>query len=302
MFAFTTLPELFVESFDSHSREGVLQFLSAEQSFSYSSSQVKSRVTNLALGLLSLGLKQGDSVGIMAPSCPDWIMLDFAIQIAGGISVPIFKKIAPQSFTHEVRDSGMKILFLGNQYEREKAHAHKNELKHIITFCYPGEHTEFEALLKAGEERAKQDPNEFEKCVNLVKASDIATIIYTSGSTGLPKGVKLSQANIVSQVYATSERFKFHPQSDVALSVLPLAHIFERMVAHFYIASQIPIHFIDDPKNIGLYIKQVRPTILTVVPRILEKVYLKMKQGVEKAHGLKKNYWKGGNTACRNAR
>ena len=287
MFTFTTLPEMFQESFVSNSREAALLYHSENGTLSYSSSQVKDRVAHLALGLLDLGLKRGESVGITGPSSPDWIMFDFAIQIAGGISVPIFRKIAPQSFVHEVKDSAMRILFLGNENEYEKVHKNNGYLQHIITFGYPGNHPQLEELLTAGKQRAEKSPDEFGKLVKLVKPSDIATIIYTSGSTGLPKGVELSQSNIVSQLYASSKNFRGYPD-DVALSVLPLAHIFERMLVHYYIGSGMSVNFIDDPKNIGLYIKQVRPTILTLVPRILEKVYIRIKQGIAESHGLKK--------------
>ena len=287
MFTFTTLPELFLESFGSHQHEGVLRYHSADETLSYSSSQVKTRVANLALGLLSLGLKRGECVGITGPSSPNWIMLDFAIQIAGGVSVPIFSKIALQNFVHELKDSSMRILFLGIEEEYEKAREHRGGLEHIITFGYPGAHPQLEDLLTAGRKKAEKHPDEFEKLIKLVKPSDLATIIYTSGSTGLPKGVELSQANIVSQLYASSENFRGRT-GDVALSVLPLAHIFERMLVHYYIGSKIPVNFIDDPKNIGLYIKQIKPTLLILVPRILEKVYIKIKQGIAASYGLKK--------------
>ena len=287
MFTLTTLPELFQESFFSNPREAALLYHSENGTLSYSSSQVKDRVVHLALGLLGLGLKRGESVGITGPSSPDWVMFDFAIQIAGGVSVPIFMKIAPESFAHEVKDSAMKILFSGSEDGYEKARNNEEYLQHIITFGYPGAHPQLEKLLAAGKQRAEKNPDEFGELVKRVKPSDIATIIYTSGSTGLPKGVVLSQSNIVSQLHASSKNFPGYPD-DVALSVLPLAHIFERMLVHYYIGSRISVNFIDDPKNIGLYIKHVRPTVLTLVPRILEKVYIKIKQGIAESHGLKK--------------
>ena len=255
---------------------------------SYSTTEFYERVKHLALGLVDVGVKPGETVGLIAPSSPEWVMIDVAIQIAGGITVPIFTRISPESFTHEIRDSGMKLLLVGEPEEIPMAMEHGNGLAKTISFAYAGEHPEFEELFVRGRRRDEEHPELFDRLVARVDENDLATIIYTSGSTGLPKGVELTQKNIVSQVYDTHRFFSGDPETDVCLSALPLAHIFERMVMYFYLSSGFSVYFVDDPKQLGEYVKEVKPTIMTVVPRILEKVFTKMNDRVAEYTGFKK--------------
>ncbi|MFP4485234.1 MAG: AMP-dependent synthetase/ligase [Spirochaetaceae bacterium] len=288
MFSFETLPGLFEHATKSYHHEDALNYPQGEEWISYSTSEFRERVTALALGLHDMGVERGERVGIIAPPCPEWIMLDLAVQIAGGVTVPIFKRISHESFSHEVRDSGMRFLFVGNPAEVPMALEHKDGLSRIITFGYDGaDHHDFARVQEQGRTMAKVDPNLFDALLLQVQPEDLATIIYTSGSTGLPKGVELTQTNIVSQVKATEQRFPNDQRSDVALSVLPLAHIFERMVMYFYIGSGLPVYFVDDPKRLAEYVARVKPTAMTVVPRILEKVHDKMTSRVVEAGGIK---------------
>ncbi|HYW84357.1 MAG TPA: AMP-binding protein, partial [Spirochaetia bacterium] len=133
----------------------------------------------------------------------------------------------------------------------------------------------------------REEPDAFDLMAKEVSGSDLATIIYTSGSSGLPKGVELTQTSLVSQVKDCAARMNGDPRVDVALSTLPLEHVFERMVMYTYIASGIPVYFVDDPKKIGEYMARVRPTVMTVVPRILEKVALRFLEASRAATGIK---------------
>src|SRR5690606_31342883 len=119
-----------------------------------------------------------------------------------------------------------------------------------------------------------------------VRPEDSATLIYTSGSTGHPKGVELTHANLVSQIEAARLRFPLDPRSDSALSFLPLTHVFERMVSYFYLASGVGLSFAEDPKSAGANLREVRPTLLTVVPRFLEKAYDLIVTNVQQQGGL----------------
>jgi long-chain acyl-CoA synthetase len=121
-----------------------------------------------------------------------------------------------------------------------------------------------------------------------IKPEDLATIIYTSGTTGNPKGVMLSHNNIISQVNSTSKLFPLKSGQDVALSCLPLAHIFELMVMLYYVSQGVFIYFADDIKNLGSLMKKIQPTIMTAVPRLLEKVFVKIKKLAEEKSIIKK--------------
>ena len=105
---------------------------------------------------------------------------------------------------------------------------------------------------------------------------DVFSIIYTSGNTGTPKGVMLSHKNIVTQLHDINKLIDL-PKGEVALSLLPLAHIFERTVMSYYLSRGISIYFVDDVLNVANLMKVVKPTIMTVVPRLLEKIFNKIK-------------------------
>jgi long-chain acyl-CoA synthetase len=282
---FTTLPGLFTYTTGTYHLEKALMYPEGESWRTYSTESFRNQVVWLALGMHDMGVKTGDSVGILAPSSPEWIIIDLATVSLGAVSVPLFKKISIESLSHEISDSAMKYIFIGNLEELPNIKATHKHLKEQITFGkgFPNDH--FNALLRRGQELEKSHPDLYGELASKVGEDDLATIIYTSGSTGLPKGVELTHRNIVSQVHAAAERFENFPE-DIILSALPLAHIFERMVMYYYISSGLPVYFADDPKLLGTYAKSVRPTMMTVVPRIMEKVYLKMQEGVMEKTGI----------------
>lgn len=287
---FATLPELLHRCAESYGDQAAVYQRRQGGWFPIPYSTLEKRVLFLAAGLTDLGIREGESLGLIAPSSPDWVTIDLAIQLAGGVTVPIFKRISEESLTHEIEDSGMRYIFVGNDEELGKVTSCGGKhLEHIITFGFdPREHHFYEALFQRGKSYIDQHPDYYERRLKAQKGDNLATIIYTSGSTGLPKGVMLSQANIVSQVHGSAERFPLRHTEDTALSTLPLAHIFERMVVYFYFSQGVNIYFVDDPKKVGDQIREVRPTVMTVVPRLLEKVYMKMREKAETGKGIKK--------------
>lgn len=252
----------------------------------YSSRETRRTVRDLALGLHDIGVRAGDRVGLISPPGPEWIIVDTAIQSIGGITVPIFKKISPESFEHEVVDSGMRYLFVGYPDEIPMAIEHGRGAAELITFGCCTDNELFDRLMATGHRIATEHPERFDELVRAVAPDDLCTIIYTSGSTGLPKGVELTHANLMSQIEAAGARFELDPAVDVAMSLLPLARIFERMVVYFYLTRGMRVYFADDPRNLTLYVGEVRPTAMTVVPRLLEKVYMKMKEKTAAKSGV----------------
>jgi long-chain acyl-CoA synthetase len=286
-FPFETLPALFRYAVSRYHCEDALSWPQGDGWVSWSHAELERRVKGLALGLRGQGVRRGEAVGLIAPSSPLWIVVDLAIQAAGAVTVPIFKRISDESFLHEVRDSGMRYLFVGNPDEMPMAHRLAAGLVQLVSFWYSGRHELFDALMSRGEEMDRAEPGLFDRLSAEVSERDLATIIYTSGSTGLPKGVELTQGNLVSQVRDASARFRMDPSSDRCLSALPLEHVFERMVMYFYMASGVPVSFVDDPKRLPAYAAAVRPTVMTVVPRILEKVAEAVSAGARRTRGVK---------------
>lgn len=247
-------------------------------------------VKRLAAGLHALGVKSGDTVGIVSNPSPWWVMADHAIILSGGITVPIFRRISSDNLRFEIEDSGMEIIFIGDENEYEPIREHRARFKKMITIGFSRKDEgvmSFDDLVCAGVKEIARETELF-AALPVPRPDDLATIIYTSGSTGVPKGVELTHGNIISQVKGAAIRFPMDRDMDIALTSLPLSHIFERMVMYYYLSVGLPIYFVDDLNNIGALIRDVRPTIMTVVPRLLEKVYVKMRQKIRDEHGIKR--------------
>ncbi len=249
-------------------------------------------VRRIALGLHTLGVAHGDTIGIVGPASPYWLMMDLGIMSAGGISVPMFARLSPEHFEYEVKDAGMRFLFVVGSARYRQLEKYRDEFKYVITFnvahkeSQPANVIDLDDLMSRGEELGEVKPELFGQLQQLAQPSDLATIIYTSGSTGVPKGVELTHANIVSQVKDSAKRFTVEVGKDVAVSALPLAHVFERMVIYFYVSTGISVYFVDDVKRIAEVYRNVRPTIGTVVPRLLEKVISRIQGNVASATGI----------------
>ena len=239
--------------------------------------------------LIGLGLKPGDKVGICAESSPFWLMADLAALGAGAVTVPLFPNAALDTLRHQIKDSGMRFLFVGTGELRDLFQPLCADAVRILVLSprlvqagsAPDEKTPSEDASGAesatgafGATAAAPDaPSPWDARARAVHPEDTATLIYTSGSTGHPKGVELTHANLISQVQAARLRFPLDPEKDSALSFLPLSHVFERMVSYFYLASGISLHFAEEPKLAGENLRELSPTLLTVVPRFLEKAH-----------------------------
>ncbi len=268
----------------------------------YSTEECKKIIDDLSAGLLSLGIGCGDmtaegrdKVAILCKNRPEWIMLDLAVQQIGAILVPIYPTININELAFVLSDAQVKMAFVNDEELYLKIASLKEKvpsLKDIFTF----EHVqnarywkEVTALSTAeGIAAAK-------KIAATIEYEHLATIIYTSGTTGTPKGVMLSHRNILSNVIASSPCF---PPGDNlrSLSFLPLNHIFERMVTYLYLFNQTAIYYAESLDTIGDNLKEVKPSMFTTVPRLLEKVYDKIMQKGNELSGIKRKlfFWAHG--------
>ena len=274
---FKTYSELFLHISNNYDNEYFLNYLSNGKYTNISTSDFKNKVICLSLALKDMGIQKGDTVGIFANSSPFWLIFDFAIHEVGAISVPIFANISSENLNFEIKDSAMKYMFIDSQ-ERLKDIEEKNSHLTFIThnFCIKEPNFyNFDEILVIGKQICDSTGfTPFEANPN-----DIFSIIYTSGNTGTPKGVVLSHKNIVSQLHDINKLIDL-PKSEVALSLLPLAHIFERTVMSYYLSRGISIYFVDDVLNVANLMKVVKPTIMTAVPRLLEKIFNKIKSQI----------------------
>ena len=271
---FKTYSELFLHISNNYNNEYFLNYLSNGKYTNISTSDFKNKVICLSLALKDMGIQKGDTVGIFANATPFWLIFDFAILQVGAISVPIFANISSENLNFEIKDSVMKYMFIDSQ-ERlkdiEKENSHLTFITHNFCIKEPNFYN-FDEILVIGKQICDATGfTSFEANPN-----DIFSIIYTSGNTGTPKGVMLSHKNIVSQLHDINKLIDL-PKGEIALSLLPLAHIFERTVMSYYLSRGISIYFVDDVLNVANLMKIVKPTIMTVVPRLLEKIFNKIK-------------------------
>ncbi|SCA62750.1 Putative long-chain-fatty-acid--CoA ligase [Chlamydiales bacterium SCGC AG-110-M15] len=249
------------------------------------------KIRRLSLGLKSLGLQKGESVGLLARPSPYWLVIDFAIMMAGGISVPLFPYVSQKNFLYQVADANMRMLFVVGQDLWSTYDHHQEQFRRIVTLdVLEADETTMDIrhVMTMGDRLSVEDPTLYMKLGKDIMRDDIATIIYTSGSTGRPKGVELTHKNFISQIRGGHVRIFLDPRKDRALSSLPLAHVFERALMYYYISSGISIYFVDDIRNVAAIAREVKPTITTMVPRLLEKIYAKMENSIEQSGRLKR--------------
>ncbi len=219
----------------------------------------------------------GKQVAIAVSSSPYWLMLDYALMIAGAISVPLFTNISSKNLHYQILDAAIETVFIESKEQEDIIHRVGKNVETIYLADHVAGYHAFSEYVTEGRKIDEEEPSIFGTLIYQMKETDIATIVYTSGTSGRPKGVELTHKNLISQIQATSKNYLFYKENDIAFSFLPLAHIFERTVMHFYLSQELSIYFADDVKNVGVLLKEVNPTVMTVVPRLLEKVFFKMK-------------------------
>ncbi len=288
---FRTLPGL-LKYVETHSQNDcALGYKKGDKWEKISTAEVGETVRRLCMGLVELGLKPCDKVGLVADPSPFWLMMDLAILGAGAVSVPMFANISHENLQFEIKDSGMKFLFVGSESQYLAMKPYFGSMQKIIVMpsgLGDEQCVSYENLLALGAKRQANGGNDYLRLSEGINEQDTATLIYTSGSTGVPKGVELTHRNLVFQVLAANKRFPLNPAVDKVLSCLPLAHVFERMVSYYYFFTGSPVYFAEDIKKVGDNLRELHPTVITMVPRLLEKVHAKMQANVEHAQGIKK--------------
>ena len=264
-----------------------------------SSKEVFERIRDLSLGLGSLGVSSGDRVAMVAESRPEWLLSDLAILAAGGVTVPIYPTLSASGAKYILQDSAAKVLVVSTRLQLDKVQEVRHQLPSLEAVIVMDEAAAtgspsvlpLSELATRGHARMTGEwgtGRAFRDATRLIKPEQLATIIYTSGTTGEPKGVMLSHGNLVANLIA-SARVLSVSEDDVALSFLPLSHAFERMVAYVYLLCGVGIIFAESFETIGRDINLVRPTILTGVPRVYEKLHARiMEKGLSEV-GLKRS-------------
>jgi long-chain acyl-CoA synthetase len=276
----TTLPKLCLAAIRQYAKADALNHKRAGEWIHISAESFIERVRAIALGLSELGIKAGDRVALLSENRPEWSITDLAILSLGAINVPIYTTQAVEQVRYILEDSGARMLFVSGRKVFKHARAGiegVEQLERIIFF--DGEAAEgleramtLDTLESRGRERDRSEPEIYDRLVESVRGEDLATIIYTSGTTGEPKGVMLTHDNFVSNVLSISNVLPIS-EEDISLSVLPLSHIFERTVFYVFCWNGVSVYYAASFDQVGEHLREVRPTIMTAVPRLFEKVY-----------------------------
>jgi long-chain acyl-CoA synthetase len=251
----------------------------------WSTQEVIDRVNALSYGLLRIGVQARDKVAIVSLSRPEWVLSDFGIQQTGATTVPMYPTITVDDYRHILRDAGVKVAIASTEEIAGKLREAGGPDLKIYTFEKVAGLPLFQELLDDG--KANPNPEELERRKAGVTPDDLLTLIYTSGTTGTPKGVMLTHDNLIAN-YKSCESAIPLESADRALSFLPLAHIFERMVTYLYLMRGVSVYYAESIEAIGGNLKEVQPQVFTTVPRLLEKIYDRIEAKGAELSGIKR--------------
>lgn len=251
------------------------------------------KVQQASRKLLQMGVKHGDKVALISTNNrTEWCIMDQAVLQLGATTVPIYPTITGPEYEYVLTHSESRFCFISDAEIFEKLNiVAKNTMLEGIYSFEEVKGCDSWTMLFENDDPSLQDKVEEAKAA--VKPEDLATIIYTSGTTGLPKGVMLSHNNVVSNVLSATQKLPLTKDKNVALSFLPVCHIFERVILYIYYHNSIEIHFAESIEKISENINEVHPYFMTAVPRLLEKVYDKIYARGAELTGIKQKlfYW-----------
>src|SRR5712692_1742643 len=287
-----TLPSRFLNAVDNLPNPRAQMFRRDGRWQPISSQEFLRRVAGLSTAFVELGVKPGDRVGLFSANRPEWHTADFAITGAGGITVPVYFNESPDRMTYILKHCGAKVVFVAGQLQLQKLLAIRPslpELEHIVAAdCgaeLPSDCLRYETLI-AGASGA--DISSFRMRASQVLPGQLASLIYTSGTTGEPKGVMLTHTNFCSNVSDVGHDFSLDPQQDVALSFLPLAHVYGRTLDYIYIFQGTTLAYAEAVESVAQALLEVHPTIIAAVPRFFEKIYARLVEQGSKNTGVKR--------------
>ncbi len=301
---FTTIPEMFdrlTSRFAGESKPA-LMYKSDGSYKGIPYSELRRQVELFAFGLGSLGLKRGDRVSIIAENRPEWVVADQAIAALGAVSVPVYPTMTAKQIEYIFNDATVRFAIVSNQFQLNKVIKISPSVPTLETTVVMGEKGEpgpgagtvaFARVMNIGGDFERENPDYLRASMKTVRPEDLLTIIYTSGTTGNPKGVMLTHRNLCSNVQSAAEAIPFGT-SDVLLSFLPLSHSFERMAGYYTgMACGATVAFAESVETVRENMLEVRPTIVTTVPRLFERIQSRIIKQVDADSPLRRRvfYW-----------
>ncbi len=292
----TTIAGCFLDAVDRHANPRAQMYRVADGPSgsgrweSISAQDMLRRVAGLSKALAGLGIGAGDRVALFAPNCPEWHTADLAIQGLGAVTVPIYFNESPERMIYILKDSGARIVVTAGESQSRKVAESRAQLpgiERVISARQPADlnagHVRYEDLIAADDDAV----SEYRRRTEAVTSAQLATIIYTSGTTGEPKGVMLTHANLVSNATDSCRGFETLP-SDIELSLLPLAHVYGRVVDYSYIFRGVTVAYVEQIETVPQALLEVHPTAMAAVPRLYEKMYANIIERGRRETGIKR--------------
>jgi long-chain acyl-CoA synthetase len=280
-----TLTELFYRAVETYQKPNALSFKKDGAWRDISSEELRRAVEELSMGLREMGVAPGDRVALLSENRPEWAFVDLAALAARAVDVPIYPSLPAAQVLYILNDSQAKVLFVSTALQARKVAEIRAEAKHLQHVVGFGEGAEgqlgLEDVRARGRAALAADRGAVKAHALEARPEELATIIYTSGTTGEPKGVMLSHSNIVSNVLGGEKVFTDFAATDVALSYLPLCHIFERMAGYYLMMHKgVSIAYAEGIDQVPANLAEVRPTLMCSVPRLYEKMYARVREKV----------------------
>ncbi len=293
------LPAMF---FDQAERFGERPFLWDKQEGEWRSqswTQIAEEATALARGLLALGVEPGDRVGLVSENRPEWLIADIAIMSVGAMTVPAYTTSSTEDYHYLWCDSGEKGIIVSTR-------ALARETLPAAQKCPD---TEFAICIEAPDDLPEQGlraltwadsvaggagrDDDIRALAARPERGDTSCLIYTSGTGGRPKGVMLSHGAILCNCMGAEDVVSHLPgytsPGEVFLSFLPLSHSYEHMAGQFFpISIGAEIYYAESLEKLVANIAEVRPTIMTAVPRLYEMIHGRIQRGLESQSNLKR--------------
>ncbi|KAF0237679.1 MAG: hypothetical protein FD181_1736 [Prolixibacteraceae bacterium] len=261
--------------------------------YTFSTEEYVEKSHQFAMGLMALGLKKGDKVATVTTNRPEWNFADMGLAMTGVVHVPIYPTIGEDEYKYILHHAEVKLLIIGDQklYEKIQPVAKMlTQIEHVYTFEPVEGAKPYEEILELGKSNKSKLKSQLEEIKKTIQPEDLATIIYTSGTTGIPKGVMLSQNNLVSNFVAHSKMHHLGKDHHV-ISFLPLCHVYERSVNYHFQYKGMGIYYVGNLSQIVSAIKEIKPHMFNSVPRLLEKVYDGFVTKGKELTGIKKSLY-----------
>ncbi|MCX6154193.1 MAG: long-chain fatty acid--CoA ligase [Candidatus Kapabacteria bacterium] len=296
--AFSTIPEMFLTITEKFKAQKTAMMYKKDGIYlSFNHSEIREKVECLAIGLLDLGIHSNDRIGFVSENRWEWMVASFAITCIGAVDVPVFPTLSAKQEEYIFGNCDVAAIVVSNKFQLQKVLQFKDSIPSIRHIIVMGDEVHssdlsvksLSSLIKRGSEirSAEERKTIFEEHCLKVQTDDLLTLIYTSGTTGNPKGVILTHKNICSNIEGALERIKFTSE-DILLSYLPWCHAFERTAGFYCIfATGATVALAESLETVAANIREVQPTLLTTVPRLLEVVKKKIYSEIEKSSTAK---------------